>query len=133
LHNLLTNAVAYGNGRVEVSAEQRDGVVVVHVADNGPGIDENELPHIFERFYRARQGNQRRSSGTGLGLAISKAFVEAHGGVIWAESRARGAIISFSLPVAGRHGGTAPTDADRQPERVVQPVIYGSAGGGGAT
>jgi signal transduction histidine kinase len=72
---------------------------VVSVADEGPGIAPDELPHIFERFYRAQRGLQRRSGGTGLGLAICKAFVEAHGGRIWAESDEGGTTISFSLPL----------------------------------
>ena len=100
LHNLLANALAYGNGRVRVTAEQRDGTVLVRVADDGPGIDADELPHIFERFYRATRGHQQRSGGTGLGLAICKAFVEAHGGAIWAESSAQGTTITFSIPAS---------------------------------
>ena len=100
LRNLLSNALVYGGDRVHVTAERQDEVVVVRVADNGPGIAAEELPHIFERFYRARLGSERRSTGTGLGLAICKAFVEAHGGAIWAESSEQGTIISFSVPIA---------------------------------
>ncbi|MBV9279453.1 MAG: GAF domain-containing protein [Chloroflexi bacterium] len=100
LHNLLSNAIAYGNGQVHIAAQHHDGSVLVHVSDNGPGIPSDELTHIFERFYRARHGSQRRSSGTGLGLAICKAFVEVHGGTIWAESSERGTTISFSLPAS---------------------------------
>ncbi len=74
--------------------------MIVSVLDNGPGIPPDELPHVFERFYRARQERQKHASGTGLGLAICKAFVEAHGGTIWAESNLKGTTISFSLPVA---------------------------------
>jgi signal transduction histidine kinase len=114
LHNLLANALAYGNGRVEITAEQHDGVVTVHVADNGPGIEDEELPHIFERFYRARYGSRRRSAGTGLGLAVSKALVEAHGGAIWAESTERGTSISFSLPVSSLNGESRPVAGGRE-------------------
>jgi signal transduction histidine kinase len=99
VRNLLANALAYGGGTVWVRAEKRPGIVIIAVADDGGGIVPDELPHIFERFYRARQGWQRRSGGTGLGLAICKAFVEAHGGAIWAESVPNGATIAFSLPV----------------------------------
>ncbi|HEX5691437.1 MAG TPA: ATP-binding protein, partial [Roseiflexaceae bacterium] len=99
MHNLLANALAYGNGTVRISVEERDESLVVRVADDGPGIAADELPHLFERFYRAARGQQRRSGGTGLGLAICKAFVEAHGGRIWAESNARGATFAFSLPL----------------------------------
>jgi signal transduction histidine kinase len=77
------------------------------VADNGPGIASDEIPHIFERFYRARHGRQKRSSGTGVGLAICKAFIEAHDGLIWAESDARGTTISFSLPIVAPGAGSS--------------------------
>ncbi len=98
LHNLIANALAYGNGRVRVTAAPRQDTVVVSVSDDGPGIDDDEAPHIFERFYRARRGHQQRSGGIGLGLAICKAFVEAHGGTIWAESSTHGTTISFVAP-----------------------------------
>ena len=99
LHNLVTNALVYGAGEVRITAERRDDTVIVSVLDNGPGIDPDELSHVFERFYRARHGRQHHSGGTGLGLAICKAFIEAHGGTIWAESSMHGTTISFSLPL----------------------------------
>jgi PAS domain S-box-containing protein len=99
LHNLVANALVYGQGEVRISAERRDDMVVVSVADNGPGIAPDDLPHVFERFYRAQHGRQQHSGGTGLGLAICKAFIEAHGSAIWAESSVRGTTISFSLPL----------------------------------
>jgi signal transduction histidine kinase len=100
VRNLLNNALAYGDGVVRISARHDGDFVVVAVADSGPGIDDDDLPYIFERFYRASHGQRRSSSGTGLGLAICRAFVEAHGGRIWAEKRGSGAMISFTLPVA---------------------------------
>jgi PAS domain S-box-containing protein len=100
LHNLLTNALVYGEGEVCISAERRGDVIVVSVIDNGPGIAPDEVPHVFERFYRARNGRQQHSGGTGLGLTICKAFIEAHGNAIWAESNGSGTTISFSLPLA---------------------------------
>lgn len=109
IHNLLANALAYGNGRVEVSAVQEREAVVLSVSDNGPGIAPEDLPRIFERFYRAGQGQRQRSSGTGLGLAISRAFVTAHGGRIWAQSSEDGTVISFSLPTAST--GRTPRNA----------------------
>ena len=99
LHNLVSNALVYGEGEVRINAERQDDGIVVSVADNGTGIAPDELPHVFERFYRARHGHQKHSGGTGLGLTICKAFIEAHGGVIWAESSGRGVTISFSLPL----------------------------------
>jgi signal transduction histidine kinase len=100
LRNLIVNALVYGNGDVHVTAQRRDTVVVVSVSDNGPGIAPAELAHVFERFYRAQHGHQRRSGGSGLGLAICKAFIEAHECDIWAESaEGQGTTISFSLPL----------------------------------
>src|SRR6266480_1384671 len=110
LHNLVANALAYGEGEVRITAERRDDGIVVSVSDNGPGIAPDELPHVFERFYRAQRGRQQHSGGTGLGLAICKAFVEAHGGVIWAESSVRGATISFSLPIVSPTVAAVPVD-----------------------
>lgn len=107
LYNLIANAILYGEGEVRITAERRDETVIVSVSDNGPGIDPDELPHVFERFYRARYGHQQHSGGTGLGLAICKAFIEAHGGVIWAESSIQGTTISFSLPLV-----SLPIDAE---------------------
>ena len=100
LRNLLANAVAYGGRGIRVSARSHESVVDVAVSDDGPGIEPEELPHLFERFHRARQVAQRRSYGTGLGLAICKAFVEAHGGSIRAESGPTGTTIRFSLRTA---------------------------------
>ena len=99
LYNLLANALAYGNGAVRIAAEQSDSGIVVRVTDDGPGIAQDELPHLFERFYRTASGQQRRSGGIGLGLTICKAFVEAHGGRIWVESSAHGTTFAFSLPL----------------------------------
>ncbi len=104
IHNLVANALVYSDGMVHVSAarenEAQDADMVrVVVADDGPGIGAEDLPHIFERFYRARH-TRHQTGGTGLGLAICKAFVQAHGGRIWAESGPAGTAISFTLPIA---------------------------------
>jgi signal transduction histidine kinase len=109
LHNLIANALLYGESSVHVSARAQDDTVIISVADNGPGIAPDELPHIFERFYRARHGRRQHSGGTGLGLTICKAFIAAHGGTIWAESDAQGTTISFSLPLIVPAVATAPT------------------------
>jgi signal transduction histidine kinase len=110
LHNLVANAQVYGDGEVRITAERRDDVIVVSVSDTGPGIAPDELPHVFERFYRARYGRQQHSGGTGLGLTICKAFIQAHGGVIWAESSVQGTTISFSLPLVSPTDATVPVD-----------------------
>lgn len=95
--NLLGNAVKFTpeGGRVTVRAEQSEAMVVVSIADTGLGIDEVDVPYVFERFWKAN----RRSGGSGLGLAIAKGLVEAHGGRIWADARpGEGSTFSFSLP-----------------------------------
>jgi signal transduction histidine kinase len=98
-HNLISNAQAYGNGAIGITAQLDGSSIVVRVSDNGSGIAPEELPHLFERFYRAARGQQRRSSGIGLGLAICKAFVEAHGGRIWVESDEQGTTFALALPI----------------------------------
>jgi PAS domain S-box-containing protein len=101
LVNLLSNAVAYGNGKMCIAARMRtsDPNILIQISDNGLGIAPEDLPHIFERFYRASSGKQRRVGGSGLGLAICRAFVEAHGGKIWATSDASGTTITFTVPI----------------------------------
>ena len=110
LYNLVANALVYGEGQISITAEMRDDRMVISVGDNGPGIAPDELPHVFERFYRARHGYQQHSGGTGLELTICKAFIKAHGSTIWAESSARGTTISFSLPLVSPPGAAAPVD-----------------------
>jgi signal transduction histidine kinase len=98
--NLLANAVQYNktNGEVGISAKLQGSMILLTVSDTGPGISTEDLPHVFERFYRA---DSSRSSGqTGLGLAISKAIVEAHGGSIEVSSRlGAGTTFTVVLPV----------------------------------
>ncbi len=103
LVNLLTNANEYcpeGAG-IEVEARRVDGQVEIAVIDNGPGIQTEQLDHVFERFTRGEAGLTQRVGGTGLGLAISKSLVELHGGTIWVESRpGEGATFRMRLPAA---------------------------------
>jgi signal transduction histidine kinase len=101
--NLLDNALRHtaSGGTVGVSARLGDGTVVVSVADNGEGIAEADLSHVFERFYRADKSRSRARGGSGLGLAIVKELVKAHGGRAWAESTVgEGSVFSFTLPAA---------------------------------
>jgi hypothetical protein len=100
LRNLIANAVTYGAHAVRISAVPQDDALVIAIADDGPGIAPDELPFIFERFYRTRHGRQLHAGGTGLGLAICKAFIAAHGGTIWATSEGHGTTIWFTLPLA---------------------------------
>ena len=102
MFNLLENAVAYSNPprRIVLSAALRDGRMEVRVADNGIGIPPNDLPHVFERFYRVDKGRSRTSGGTGLGLSIVKHIVQSHGGAVHAESEVgKGTTIVLRLPL----------------------------------
>jgi len=99
--NLVHNAVKFTppGGRVVVSAERAGRDVVIRVRDTGVGIAPEDLPRIFERFYKADRS--RSGGGTGLGLAIAQHVVRAHGGRIWAESTlGEGSVFSFTLPLA---------------------------------
>jgi signal transduction histidine kinase len=101
--NLLTNAITYNkeNGEVRITGEARNGSVILTVQDTGVGISPEDLPRVFDRFYRADRS--RTSGNTGLGLAISKAIVEAHGGAIEVSSELDGGtIFTVRLPGGGR-------------------------------
>jgi signal transduction histidine kinase len=103
LTNLLGNALRYTpeNGRVDVQLRAEAKSVVVAVTDTGPGISADDLPHIFDRFYRADKSRSREGGGSGLGLAIARGIIAAHGGRIWAESKTgQGTTLAFTLPVA---------------------------------
>ncbi|MCK4600002.1 HAMP domain-containing protein [Candidatus Bipolaricaulota bacterium] len=104
LLNLLSNAERYTpeEGSIRISARVlAGGKVRVSICDSGPGLSDEDLVHIFDRFYRADKSRTRESGGAGLGLAIAKALVEAHGGRIWAENApAGGACFHFTLPSA---------------------------------
>ncbi|MDQ3702839.1 MAG: PAS domain-containing sensor histidine kinase [Chloroflexota bacterium] len=97
LQNLITNALKYSpqDGRVEVAIRADDRTATVSVRDEGVGLAPDELPHIFERFYRAK--GIRQIEGSGLGLYICQAIVTAHGGRIWAESRGLGSGSTFCV------------------------------------
>ena len=100
LANLVGNAIKFTpeGGRIVVSAEAQEREVRFCVADTGPGIEAQDLPHIFDRFWQVRRV---RRGGVGLGLAIGKGIVEAHGGRIWARSRPGvGSEFFFTLPRA---------------------------------
>ncbi len=111
LRNLLENGLTHtaSGGEIAVAARANDEWVEVSVRDTGTGIAPEDLPHIFERFYRADKSRSRATGGAGLGLAIVKQLVEAHGGRIEVESRgepswsptaAKGTRFTFTLPVA---------------------------------
>ncbi len=104
LYNLLDNAVKYSreHGEIRLIAWQRDDEIALSVSDDGVGISKEDLPRIFERFYRADKARTRDSiHGTGLGLAIVKHITQLHGGRVEAESEhGKGTTIRVILPVA---------------------------------
>ena len=109
--NLIRNGIDFTpqGGTVSVRAEERDGAIVIEVADTGVGIAREDLPRVFERFYRADRA--RKGEGTGLGLAIVKHTIEAHGGSVVAESdEGRGATFRLTIPTASE---TTPVPAQQ--------------------
>lgn len=109
--NLLANAIRYNQegGRVDVRVERVNGHAIVSVSDNGIGIPTEDLPHIFDRFYRVDKARTRAEGGTGLGLAICQSVVEAHGGQITARSEPEhGTTLEVRLPLS--------PDADKDPQ-----------------
>lgn len=110
--NLLHNAVKFTppGGSIRVSVKPEKERVVVEVHDTGVGISDEDLPRIFERFYKADRA--RSAAGTGLGLSIVKHIIEAHGGTIWVESLlGKGSSFFFSLPLAGKKDFQEPSVA----------------------
>jgi two-component system sensor histidine kinase GlrK len=102
LDNLLSNALKFstegGIVKVLMKPDQKAGVLEVSVSDAGPGIQAEDLPYIFERFYQGRTKTKHAMPGSGLGLALAKKVVEAHGGRIWIESETKkGATVRFIL------------------------------------
>ena len=106
LTNLLGNALRHTppGGTVQVQASRGEGCVLVAISDTGDGIRADDLPHVFERFYRGEKSRSRATGGAGLGLAIAKGIVEAHGGRISVENLAgqQGARFSFSIPSSSK-------------------------------
>jgi len=111
LHNLLSNALRHTpqGGQITILVKLASALspvapsspnLRVTVTDTGSGISEEELPYIFDRFYRADGSRSQVGGGSGLGLSISRGIVEAHGGRIWAQSQpGSGTQITFTLPV----------------------------------
>ena len=100
--NLLSNAVKYSTPGtpIIISVKQQAEAVLIAVTDQGPGISPDDLPHLFQRFYRVKSSAQK-TEGIGLGLYITRLLVEAHGGHIWVESTpGKGSTFSFTLPLA---------------------------------
>ena len=102
LNNLVDNAFRYtpAGGQIHLSGQVVSGCLEIRVQDSGPGISQEDLERVFDRFYRSDPSRQRDESGSGLGLAIAKSIVEKHNGHIWAESKpGEGTTIIFQLPI----------------------------------
>ncbi len=100
LHNFISNGIKYGkdNGYVRGLLDNKEGRVKVTIQDNGIGIDEKNIPRLFERFYRVDKGRSREAGGTGLGLAIVKHILETHGEEVTVFSKQElGTKFSFSI------------------------------------
>jgi signal transduction histidine kinase len=102
LRNLVDNALRHTapGGQITLSAEFAPGMVHIYVRDNGAGIAAQDLPYVFERFYRGDEARQQQDSASGLGLAIAKSLVQAHGGSISVESTlGEGTSFAIAIPI----------------------------------
>lgn len=100
--NLLENAIKYSpeKSRILITSEEQDGRVIIQIADQGMGIPEDELPHVFMKFYRSKNAKTSTIKGSGLGLYLAKYFVELHKGAISVDSRAgEGSTFTVELPM----------------------------------
>jgi signal transduction histidine kinase len=99
LSNLISNAIKYAPaGEIRISGQIRLDMVIICVSDQGPGIAPGDIPHVFDRFYRAPD-MARHTKGAGLGLYLTRAIIESHNGRIWVDTESgKGARICFSLP-----------------------------------
>lgn len=116
LVNLISNAVKYTHdgGDIRITLSDMGTSVVFNIRDNGTGIPEEEIPHIFERFYRADKSRNRSTGGSGIGLAIVKSIVSAHGGTVDVESRLNeGSNFIVTLPKSQGKGDIAGETYDR--------------------
>lgn len=108
--NLISNALRYtpSGGDIQLTAQQNDGQVVLTIADNGSGIAAEDLPYVFDRFYRGDKSRTTEAGESGLGLAIAKALVEAHHGTITAKSApGQGTAIDITIPILAQKNHAA--------------------------
>jgi signal transduction histidine kinase len=106
LTNLVSNALKYtpNGGAVQVMVHNLAEGAQIDVSDTGPGISDEDLPHVFERFFQVRSDRRRNSGGVGIGLALAKELVELHGGKLWEHSTfQKGSVFSVLLPYGRAH------------------------------
>jgi signal transduction histidine kinase len=99
--NILANAVKYTpcNGKIDIRVNDKGNTILIQIKDTGIGIPNDELPKIFEEFFRASNAKEIEKDGTGLGLSIAKQVIERHNGKIWVESeKGKGSTFSIELP-----------------------------------
>jgi signal transduction histidine kinase len=104
LHNLLQNAIRFTAAQDNITVNtgiSENNSVLISVADTGSGIEPEDLPHVFDHFYKADKSRQRIHGSAGIGLALVKKYVELHGGKVWVESEpGKGSKFSFTIPLA---------------------------------
>lgn len=101
IDNILNNAIKYSpdGGKITVSMKTTDDQMILSISDQGLGIPKEDLPKIFDRFYRVDKARSRAQGGTGLGLAIAKEIIKQHNGFIWAKSEyGKGSTFTIVLP-----------------------------------
>jgi signal transduction histidine kinase len=109
LNNLISNALRHTKpgGQVQLIAEREAGLVRIMVMDSGEGIAPEDLPYVFDQFYRGEKSRSRQTGGAGLGLAIARGIIQAHGGEISVESQlGSGSTFCFTLPDKNPSPGT---------------------------
>ncbi len=124
INNLISNAIKYtqSGGRVDVSIETTPTEVITTIADTGVGIPKEAIPHLFNKFFRVSNIEQKVSKGTGLGLFIAKSIIEKLNGKIWLESQVgKGSKFHFSLPTVSQ------TQANLSNDRVISETIQSGA------
>lgn len=101
--NLIENAIKYSPDEtsLQILSEEKEGLIWVHVKDQGPGIPEDELPHVFSKFFRSKNAKSSPIKGSGLGLYLAKYFTELHGGEVFVESTyGKGTTFTIKLPTS---------------------------------
>lgn len=106
LNNIISNAIKFVpivGGAISINSRTENGVIVLSITDNGPGIPKEKQQDLFKRFYQVDKTLTRKSGGTGLGLAISRGIIETHGGKIWVDSEeGHGTTVNFTIPIEAK-------------------------------